>query len=73
LPFLPLLRFVAMVCSFQILNSSRAARFGNVTFRVMGGQSGKKWQCDRAALAGMALAGIGFRTKRYVIVQVLPP
>jgi len=31
------------------------------------------WQRGIATLARMALAEIGFRTSRYVIVQVLPP
>jgi hypothetical protein len=41
LPFLPLFTFESGAASTRILNSSRAGRIGNLTFRVMGGKSGK--------------------------------
>jgi hypothetical protein len=41
LPFLPLFDGVSEMFSFQTLNSSRAGRIGDLTFRVMGGKGGK--------------------------------
>jgi hypothetical protein len=41
LPFLPLFEGVSHVVSSQTLDSSRFAGIANVTFRAMGGKSGK--------------------------------
>jgi hypothetical protein len=44
LPFLPLFDFASDASSARPPNSSGFAAFGNVTLRVLGGKSGKKWQ-----------------------------
>jgi len=41
LPFLPLFHVVIGITSSHIRNSSWFAEIGNLTFRVMGGKSGK--------------------------------
>jgi hypothetical protein len=58
LPFLPLFEFDLAGDSRQSRNSSRVAGVGNLTFGVMGGKSGKKWQGEVAVLA-MDVAGCG--------------
>jgi hypothetical protein len=44
LPFLPLFDFGSDTFSARMPNSSQFTARGNVTFRVLGGKSGKIWQ-----------------------------
>jgi hypothetical protein len=48
LPFLPFFNLASAITLARRLNCSGFAGMGNVSFRVMGGKSGKKWQGDVA-------------------------
>lgn len=57
LPFLPLFTIGLAGGHGGPLDSSGVAGFGNLTFWVMGGNSGKIWQEDVAALGKKVAAG----------------